>query len=1025
MNNFIEGSVMKKTVFMLAMTVVSAFTMMAQTTDSVDVTFYFKPIDNPTSVFLPGEFNNWGPNANGVISSGAASMMTKDASTGIWWKTVRLQVGGMTGGGIPGAYQYKFNENGTSWLSDPVNPRQNTSDNNNSILYIKSPTIEYLLPNVTSGVLGQQHPTISAYLFPSLNSPVDTNSIEIWVDSTAYTVPPSDYNHTTSLVSFTPTAPLENGSRKIKISVKNIAGSVVTDSATFTVLAGPIQILNQSGYTTVKDSVVINGSVEDIRITSAQIVHNETDSQTVSIASGKFSKSYALSDSANTFRAVTKDSTGATIISSLYVITRFINHLPTAVISFLPGSGSVTLSSANSSDPDSAQTASLTFLWSVDPNNPAAISGVAGSTAKSIDINTPKTVGEYYVGLVAADAKGNKDTTRAYFTVNADGSVTIPAINSNPQWARMGRIYELFFNSFTPEKTINAATQQLDYLKNLGVNILWIMPVMTNADPIDNGPGPGYNIVDFYTVAPQYGTNADFQNFVQQAHQRGLKVILDVTPNHTSSDHPFVEDARLFTTNSFYWPFYQHQEVTNPNYQPLITEAITSDGFVYYSSFSDDLLNYNWSDADARAYMIGVYTWWVKQMGVDGYRFDVYWGPHDRTNGGNGGEQEMGVPVRGAIKHIKPDVFILGETYATGVGTETYYGDDNGGLDAAYDWNLLHNVIQPYNVSSPTLNNNVTNYGADDTMGFVPGPNALFMRFLENHDETRIAALYGSYAKTMPMGTMIFTVPGIPMIYSGQEVGYGLGNTNNSIDTRRSVIDWNSAGKSLLTPHYQRLAWIRATFPAFSTQSMIVLPTAPAAGSIYSYTRPFLDQNGIAIENFNSFAATASITLKPSNVFISNGPTNGKTYWLNDVYHDTAYQVSFYSDTLNFTTTLPAYGSAVYILADSEIHMAVPTLTSVAVQKQPSAPFTFTLNQNFPNPFNPSTTIQYSIPHASKVTLKVYDVLGRVVSALVDEQKNAGAYSVEFDGKALSSGVYYYRLTSNNNSDVKRMLLLK
>jgi glycosidase len=219
----------------------------------------------------------------------------------------------------------------------------------------------------------------------------------------------------------------------------------------------------------------------------------------------------------------------------------------------------------------------------------------------------------------------------------------------------------------------------------------------------------------------------------------------------------------------------------------------------------------------------------------------------------------MGVPVRGAIKHTKPDVFILGETDATGVGTETIYADQNGGVDAAYDWNLLHNVIQPFVVTAPTLNNYVTNFSQGDSMGYVPGPNAHFMRFLENHDETRIAVQYGSYAKTMPMGTMIFTVPGIPMIYSGQEVGYGLGITTPGLDTRRSIIDWNSAGKGLLTPHYQRLAWIRATYPAFSTQSMVVLPIAAAAGSMYAYTRPFPNQNGIAVENFNSFYFADSI----------------------------------------------------------------------------------------------------------------------------------------------------------------------
>ena len=1019
---------MKKIIFILGVIVASALTVAAQTTDSVDVTFYYKTLNNPTNVFLPGEFNNWGPNASGIIASSAPSKMTKDASTGIWWKTVRLRVGGQIGGGVPGAYEYKINENGTStgWLPDPMNPRQNSADNNNSILYVNNPTIEYLQPNSTSGVVGQQHPIISAYVFPSLSVQVDTTSIKLWIDSTEYSLPPSAYNQTTKLVSFKPAAPLENGSRKIKLSVSHWGTSPVSDSATFTVVAGPIQILNQGGYTTVKDSLVVVGTVEDIGIHSCQIVRNGADSESVSIAAGKFSKKVGLADGVNTFRAVTKDSTGATIVSGAYVMTRYVNHSPNAVITVLANGSSITLSSLNSSDPDSGQTASLTVAWSVDPNNPEAITGVNGSTQATIVITTPTTAGEYYFGLVATDVNGNKDTTRSYFAVNADGSVTVPAINSNPQWVKMGRIYELFFNSFTPQQTINAAAQKLDYLQRLGVNILWIMPVMKNNQRIDNGPGPGYNIVDFYTVAPEYGTNADFKNFVQQAHQRGLKVILDVTPNHTSSIHPFVLDARLFTTNSFYWTFYQHQLVSNPNYHPNISEAITNDGFVYYSSFSSEILNYNWTDTDARAYMIGVYTWWVKEMGLDGYRFDVYWGPHDRANGGSGGELEMGVPVRGALKHAKPDVFILGETDATGVGTETIYADQNGGVDAAYDWNLLHNVIQPYVVTAPTMNNFVTNFSPGDSMGYVPGPNAHFMRFLENHDEDRIAFTYGSYAKTMPMGTMIFTVPGIPMIYSGQEVGFGLGITDFD-QRRRGIIDWNSAGKALLSPHYERLEWIRATYPAFSTQSMVPLSIAGAAGStmMYAYTRPFSDQNGIAIENFNNFSAVASITLNASNLSFSSGLINGKTYYMNDVYRDTAYAVHFSSGSLTYSATLPAYGSSVYILADSSFHLTVPSLTLVAEQPQPAIPLAFTLSQNYPNPFNPSTIIQYSIPHSSRVTLKVYDVLGRVVAVLVDEQKNPGTYDVEFEGKSLSSGVYYYRLTSNNNSDVKRMLLLK
>jgi hypothetical protein len=90
-------------------------------------------------------------------------------------------------------------------------------------------------------------------------------------------------------------------------------------------------------------------------------------------------------------------------------------------------------------------------------------------------------------------------------------------------------------------------------------------------------------------------------------------------------------------------------------------------------------------------------------------------------------------------------------------------------------------------------------------------------------------------------------------------------------------------------------------------------------------------------------------------------------------------------------------------------------------------PDKFILQQNFPNPFNPSTKIRYTVPSGSfeQIRIEVYDILGNKVITLVNEEKPAGTYEINFDGGELSSGVYYYKMISSNNTDVKKMLLLK
>ena len=445
---------------------------------------------------------------------------------------------------------------------------------------------------------------------------------------------------------------------------------------------------------------------------------------------------------------------------------------------------------------------------------------------------------------------------------------------------------------------------------------------------------------------------------------------------------------------------------------------------MYYSGFSNQLLNYNWSDIDARTYMIEVYKWWVRECDIDGYRFDVYWGPHRRAGGGAGNELEMGSPVRKALKKLKPDIFLLAEDDGTGSGTEVIFGDRSGGVDAGYDWVLFGGAVKPFFFDYGSIENLHAKYFNNN---FYPGPNASFMRFLENHDEERIIYQYqdSSYQKTKPVATTIFTVPGMPLIYSGQEVGYGL-TVTDFYQRTRGTIDWKSPGKISLLPHYQRLTNIRAQFPAFSTQKFNRL--ASGNGLVYSYARPADGGDGIVAVNFSP--ATQTIMLSLSSSVLETQVLDSKTYIVSDLYNDTSYSVRFLGGVAALPLTLRPYGSSVCVLSDSVRRLNLPLLVSVSKDRAEELPAQFMLYQNYPNPFNPSTTIEYDLPSEAIVTLKVFNLLGEEVASLVHDRQGQGRHVVYWNGttsagSTCSSGVYFVRLENGSNASVKRMLLLK
>ena len=975
-----------------------------QAADSVDVTFYYLPKGNPAIVYLPGEFNDWGrPYVNNKIVRQDVAMQ-KDPETGVWWKTVRLRVGGHPGGGVPGAYQYKFNENGDRWLSDPRNPRQNPNDFNNSYLFITNPTIHYLLPNSLSEVVHTRRPEITAYVFPAVGSEVDAGSITVIIDdTTVYRNLGGGYDPATHFFSFRLPDPLSNGEHRLKLTARSTSGTVAADSTSFVVQAGVVQILTRSNPYHIRPTKTINGVVLDSTITRVTVLHNGTP-VTIPVVAGRFSHTANLVEGENRFGAYGIDGNGQRHDADEIVIVYVVDHAPKPVIRVRYEDGRITFS-ATGNDPDGD---AVTFAWtSEDERNPEPL-GIQESRAE-FSIDVPEKRGRYYLRLIARDPQANEGMARTYFEVHADGSVTTASRESNPSWVRDAVIYQIFLPAFGRDGTFRSARERLSRVKDLGANVIWLTPIYENGELI-NQTNAGYNITNFYKVHPQLGTIGDFRDFVAEAHRLGMRVILDITPNHVSENHPWVQDIKKFRDFSNYRPLIEARILGND--RGLGQYVTTVDGYPWYAHYSNwTLANLNYRNIETFDAMMRVFKHWILNEGIDGYRMDVYWGPQNRY-----GKDALWRPFRDEIKRVQPDILILGETDATGPGSEHNFADTGGASDAAYDWNFYNQVKEVLRGGSIySLDNRVRNYSPNQYYNHFTGPNSHYFRFLENHDEDRLALLFGR-ERSFAAATLLFTVPGIPLIYAGQEVGEV---------SKRGRIQWNTSRAPIYYAHYKRLTSIRLSFAAFRTPK--IKRISANHNRVYAFLRPHRDQNAIVAINFSSVPVEPVLSIAAEDLeFSSGGMDSSKTYYFNDVLNDTFYVVTR-ADLGNYAVPLPAWGAVVFILADS----IMSRVTAVETAREAGAvPGRFALYPNYPNPFNPETRIVFEIPERGPVRLSIIDALGRVVTRLIDGELDRGRHEVFWRGitaagQPAPSGVYFVHLRVPGRRAVQKILLVR
>lgn len=312
---------------------------------------------------------------------------------------------------------------------------------------------------------------------------------------------------------------------------------------------------------------------------------------------------------------------------------------------------------------------------------------------------------------------------------NDEGLEVLVSTVSHPEWSKNANMYEVNVRQFTPEGTFNAFAEHLPRLKEMGVDILWFMPITPIGEVERKGTlGSYYSVKDYTAVNPEFGTKEDFVNLVNKIHDMGMYVIVDWVANHTAWDHHWTQSNP---------EFYYTDE--NGDFTPP------------HDTDWSDVIQLEYDNPDLWDAMIGEMRYWVEDVNVDGFRCDVaYLVPTEFWN-----------LARQQLEEIKP-LFLLAEADHPELMEHAF--------NAGYSWTSHHamNSIAQGEEDVTALDE----YFFDQNQGDYP-VGTYKINFIDNHDENSWAGTIedrlGDARKAFSV--LINTAPGMPLLYSGQEAG--------------------------------------------------------------------------------------------------------------------------------------------------------------------------------------------------------------------------------------------------------------
>jgi len=315
-------------------------------------------------------------------------------------------------------------------------------------------------------------------------------------------------------------------------------------------------------------------------------------------------------------------------------------------------------------------------------------------------------------------------STLAVFAQTAPRDFSKENARASQEWVKDAVIYQIFPRQYSQKGDFNSITKDLDRLKNLGVDVLWLMPIHPIGQLKKKGTiGSPYAVRDYYAVNPDYGTKEDLKRLVSESHRRGLKIIIDIVANHTAWDSVLMKNPVFYTKND-------KGEII----PPVADWA--------------DVADLNYENPELRKYMIEMLKFWIREFDLDGFRCDVAgFVPTDFWEA-----------ARAEVDKVKPNTIWLAEWESPDLLVKAF--------DLDYSWQNHSALMNTIFGNSPA--SEIRKVWETQHAQFPKG--AMLMRFSDNHDERRAIARFGERG-ALAAQALVFTLDGVPLVYNGMEVG--------------------------------------------------------------------------------------------------------------------------------------------------------------------------------------------------------------------------------------------------------------